>query len=558
MKKDVIYVDVDDEITSITDKIISAKASLVALVLPKRCPVLQSSVNMKILQRTTGDAGKNVVLITSETSLLPLAGAAGLYVARTLQSKPVIPKAPVAEETIATIDEAEDAPVIDATKSIGELAGVAAVSSVVSEDEKPIELGDDPADKDSTGKPKKVKKDKKNKKLLVPNFDKFRTRLFLAIGGVILLVVAWYLMFVVMPRASVTVVTENKSVPVSLTVTADPAASTVDVNGKTIPAETKTTEQTATQKFSATGEKDNGTKASGKVVFYNCNKDDKLGDIDRVVPSGTGVSSSGYTFITQSDINVQPSKTVGNVCQFDKPSAEVSVIAQNAGDKYNLGPRSYSVSGYSAMTAKDSKGMSGGTSKIVKVVSQGDCDTAKNTVLSTKTDDYKNQLAAQLRSDGLTPVKETFTATPGAANCSPAVGQEASEATATVVIKMSMMGVNTAGLDQLIKDEASKQIEGTQSVIETGSNDAIFSVKETKSGGVVVLSVQADTQTGIKQDAAIISKSITGKKRGQSVTILKDLPGVTDAKITFKPFWVTKAPKNIKHITVKFENDAKQ
>ena len=186
MKKDVIYVDVDDEITSITDKIISAKATLVALVLPKRCPVLQSSVNMKILQRTTGDAGKNVVLITSEASLLPLAGAAGLYVAKTLQSKPVVPKAPAVEEAIATIDEAEDAPAIDPTKSIGELAGVAAVSSVISEDEKPIELGDDPADKEELGKPKKAKKDKKNKKLLVPNFDKFRTRLFLIIGGVIL------------------------------------------------------------------------------------------------------------------------------------------------------------------------------------------------------------------------------------------------------------------------------------------------------------------------------------------------------------------------------------
>ena len=53
---------------------------------------------MKILQRTTDDAGKNVVLITSEASLLPLAGAAGLYVAKTLQSKPVVPEAPETDE----------------------------------------------------------------------------------------------------------------------------------------------------------------------------------------------------------------------------------------------------------------------------------------------------------------------------------------------------------------------------------------------------------------------------------------------------------------------------
>ena len=79
-----------------------------------------------------------------------------------------------------------------------------------------------------------------------------------------------------MPRASVTVVTENRSVPVNLTVTADPASSTVDINGKTIPAETKTTEQTATQKFTATGEKNVGEKASGTMTIYNCT-DNTLG-----------------------------------------------------------------------------------------------------------------------------------------------------------------------------------------------------------------------------------------------------------------------------------------
>jgi len=97
MKKDVIYVDIDDEITSITDKISKAKAPVIALVLPKRCPVLQSSVNIKILKRTTENIGKNLVLITSEASILPLAGTAGIYVAKTLQSKPAIPIAPDAE-----------------------------------------------------------------------------------------------------------------------------------------------------------------------------------------------------------------------------------------------------------------------------------------------------------------------------------------------------------------------------------------------------------------------------------------------------------------------------
>ena len=77
--KDTIYIDVDDEITGIIDKVRSSKHKIVALVLPKRSTVFQSIVNMKLLKRKADSADKNLVLITSETSLLPLAGAVGLH-----------------------------------------------------------------------------------------------------------------------------------------------------------------------------------------------------------------------------------------------------------------------------------------------------------------------------------------------------------------------------------------------------------------------------------------------------------------------------------------------
>src|SRR5438105_15331795 len=102
--KDTVYVDVDDEITAIIDKVEAAKQKIVALVLPKRAATLQSIVNMRLLKRSADNAGKNVVLITSETALLPLAGAAGLHVAKNLQSKPEIPPSPRGEIPVAALD----------------------------------------------------------------------------------------------------------------------------------------------------------------------------------------------------------------------------------------------------------------------------------------------------------------------------------------------------------------------------------------------------------------------------------------------------------------------
>src|ERR1700683_4768424 len=104
--KDTIYIDIDDEITGIIDKLKASEGKVVALVLPKRATVFQSIVNMKLLKRAADASKKNAVLITSEAGLLPLAGAAGLHVAKTLTTRPEIPTAPaLAEEAEETVNE---------------------------------------------------------------------------------------------------------------------------------------------------------------------------------------------------------------------------------------------------------------------------------------------------------------------------------------------------------------------------------------------------------------------------------------------------------------------
>lgn len=544
MKKDTIYIDIEDEITTITEKLQSAHSEIVAMVLPKHCAVLQSAVNMKILNKTAKDVGKRVVLITSEASLLPLAGSAGLYVAKTLQSKPYLPELPVVEEPVTAISTAQDMPQLDKSKPIGELA--VAAGGVAVNDEAPIELGDEASDEKTT------KTAKKNRKLKVPNFDKFRLWLFLSILAVALLIAGGVYAAAAMPKAMVTITTENKTVTVKTTLTGSLEAKTVDITNKIAPAQVKTIEQPVTKKFTATGKKDVGNKASGKVIFYNCSKDDKLGDIDRTVPTGTGVSASGLTFITQKEVVVKPSTFIGNNCLMNKPSEEVSVVAQFGGDKYNVSARDYDVAGFASMTAADEDGMGGGTTKLVTVVSQTDCDTAKNELLNTKTDDYKNQLAAQLSTVGLLPIRDTFVSATGAFSCNPEVDKEAAESTATLQFKLTMSGVNITSLEKIVQTEVNKQLKGTQSIFDTGVKTAVINVTEKKPNGDIVFAMQTDAQTGIKKDAEAVAKLIAGKKYGESLTTLKAQAGVADAKINYSPFWVTKTPKDVKRISVDF------
>ena len=269
--KDVVYVDVDDEITSIIDKVEGAKSKIVALVLPKRAATLQSIVNMRLLKRTAEKAGKNVVLITAEKSLLPLAGAVGLHVAKNLQSKPEIPPPPntyleeaseAAEEIDADLNATSK---IDYSKPIGELAAAHEL------DDSPIDLDDEAVSPSKVAAPAI----KKNKKLKIPNFEKFRLLLMLGAAALVGLIIFVILAIFVLPKAEITVRTASQPVSANFQLTTSDTATELDLEKGIIPAAVKTTEQSSAQQVPATGQRNDGQKASGKVTLSlnDCTKD---------------------------------------------------------------------------------------------------------------------------------------------------------------------------------------------------------------------------------------------------------------------------------------------
>ena len=73
MNKDVIYIDTEDDITTIISKIKASKERIIALVPPRRIGVLQSAVNIRLLARAANSIDKRIVLITNDTVLAGLA-----------------------------------------------------------------------------------------------------------------------------------------------------------------------------------------------------------------------------------------------------------------------------------------------------------------------------------------------------------------------------------------------------------------------------------------------------------------------------------------------------
>ena len=60
------YIDIDEEITSIVDRLRKAKAKEIIIVVPQRALLIQSIVNLKLLKKEANNLGKEIAIITQD------------------------------------------------------------------------------------------------------------------------------------------------------------------------------------------------------------------------------------------------------------------------------------------------------------------------------------------------------------------------------------------------------------------------------------------------------------------------------------------------------------
>ena len=182
MQKDVIYIDVDDDITAIIGKVKDSQEKIVALVPPKRIGAIQSAVNLKLVHRAAEQVDKRLVIISNNAALMALAGSAGIPVAKNLQSKPEMAEIPALE-----VDDGED--IIDGSSlsntpdsSVGVSDDTS--SNIVSSEK--IKASKKPAvgAAGALGAVAVAAKDK----VKIPDFDSFRKKLFIGIVAAVLLI----------------------------------------------------------------------------------------------------------------------------------------------------------------------------------------------------------------------------------------------------------------------------------------------------------------------------------------------------------------------------------
>ena len=543
MNKDIIYIDVEDDITAIIGKVKQSREKIVVLVPPKRIGVLQSAVNLRLLSRTTTQSGKHLVLITTNGALTALAAAAKIPVAKNLQSKPEIGAAP---DEDADIEE----DIIDGSQlPVGELARTAdrgtaftAVSPAVDEavrENAAEEMGGRTAPVRS--RPVRTKSGVK-----VPNFDSFRKKLLLiGAGGLVLIgFLVWAIFFA--PRANVVIAARTTDTPVNARVTLDPAATTTLQEGL-LKSTTKQTKKDQTVEFAATGKKDVGNKATGSMKLTRTSPS----ATPVTVPAGTEFTASGLTFVSTQAATLTSQLTPSG---FDPGSATVAVQATDIGDNYNLSARGYtsSVSGVNA----NGTDMAGGSKKTVTVVSADDVQKATEQLAEQKTDDIKKDLAKQF--DGtFVVVDQSFKIDQANPSSAPAVDQESTDGKArlTSSVTYSLSAVAKSELKVYLDDYFKAQLKDKddQRVYDNGSGEAKLSNISVVDGGKFGANLVASAKIGPKISDDEVKELAAGKRYGDIQASLEAIQGVESVDVEYSPFWVTSTPNDVKRISVEFK-----
>jgi baseplate J-like protein len=279
-----LYLEPDDEITSVIRRLRGADAGRVILVAPGRSRATSSVVALRLLQRAAAETGRSVALV-ADASTRSLAGEAGIAAF-----------ASVADATSPTPSPAE--PMTPTRAPIHVVRGAGGVRPQPS---KPIPATDGMEETVAVHLPPPVKPGASGRRR-APRLPRWPWL-------VALLIVALAAGAALLPGATVRITPATVAVgPVSIPVT-------VDVTGHA------TGSLQATKPGTATGVRLEQVPANGTVTFSNWNT------VAVEVPQGTHVSVGGTTtFVTLARIVVQRGKLTGGAIVPGEMSVAVAAV----------------------------------------------------------------------------------------------------------------------------------------------------------------------------------------------------------------------------------------
>jgi hypothetical protein len=596
----IIYLDVDDEITSAAARIRSAEERRVVLVVPGGSRLATSRINFRLLAREAQTRGRRLWIVAPDGATRALAASAGLPVygsvaeyeesmevpappvdpgaggvadagapPRTRRRRPAVSSeaaaGPVAAEAAGPVQEAFDldgavglpaaaveAEIIAAAEAEVVAAGAAAApSGATPPGLAPPPVASSPPIAEPRRQPRYREPLTRNEPAAgsaapIPVIGSRRSspigRTTAVIVGVVLaLVVAvgGVAAYVFLPSARI-VVTAHPVVigPVDLTVRADPAATAVDSETDTVPAQQLRFEVEVNDTFETKGTRVERTAADGEVEFQNLDPSSSNG-----IAAGSVVSTSAGTgFVTRANVTVPKAEIVGFTVIPGR--ATVAVRAVEKGTTGNVPANSITVvprgESPDLLRVSNREATSGGSRKEFPQIQQPEIDAAVASLrkqLGTKF----NELLANPTGvpAGTTLFPETKHLGAGTPSTDPKglVDKEVDSFDLGMTATGTVTAVDQAAVEEFAASEITGDVAEGHRLIEDSVKVTLG--EPTVDGSIVTFPATATAQQVRELDAKQMLAQVKGKTVPQARSILEQFGEVN---LSVWPDWVTAIP----------------
>jgi len=367
-----------------------------------------------------------------------------------------------------------------------------------------------------------------------------------------LMYLAVFLADMKLAKATIAIWPKTDTLTSETLITVDTNANQADVQRGVIPGKTITAEKTYSEEFPATGSKNNQNKAGGVIKIYN-----NFTSPQRLV-KGTRFQSPVEKFQPALAKDETPwFRTTTDVILPAKSSADVRVVADGAGEKYNIEPSIFSIPGlvgtpqYTFVYGQSFEKFAGGEKGDVLEVRQEDIDAAKDLMAKKAAESIKNELTAATPGSFVL-VNETVKIDTEENAPSVSAGAVSDKFSYQTKVKASGVIFDKSILYSVGNTLLSSKLPEGKEIYEPSTmvNYAYRAPGEGQPAGAVPLLVKAAAETYLPVNELDLKRGLSEKKISEAKFFLMNQPNVKNVQITPSPFWRTRIPKNLDRIEI--------
>lgn len=348
------------------------------------------------------------------------------------------------------------------------------------------------------------------------------------IGAALLLLLLTFGFYLFGRSATITLALEGKKVSAQKDVTFI-AGQPTDASKNIISAQFVDVTENGSTTTNATGKKDIGTPAKGKVTIFNNS------DLKRTLAAGTAITSSNnLKYKLDSSITVASQSASGDdfsTKTITPGKIDVNVTASDIGPTYNLPSNTKFTLDDPTIVAKNDNAFSGGTKKTITVVSEDDISKLESDLVKNLEGKAKDDVTKKISGEKiLLPVfvsegldKKTF---------DKKEGEEATKVTLKADVNYKSITYNKSDLVDFAKTIL--QIQDSLILDESRITTIVKNVK-VKNTSEASTTLEISGFLLPKIDNAVLAQKISGKNIAEAQDILTKIPQVSSATIKISP-----------------------